>query len=144
MAGDAHGPIDFVLIEFPTDRLTGRAADEVLRLVDSGTIRLLDVLFVGKSLDGEAYAVDLAEVAAEEAFGELTGARSGLLNDEDVAEAASALEPGRIAALIVYENTWAIRFIEAARESGGEIVASARIPASDVMEALEALEALDA
>lgn len=141
MTVDVHGPIDFVLLEFPGERLDGRAADEVMRLVESGTINLLDVLFLGKSPDGEAYALDLAEVA--EGFGVLAGARSGLLGDEDLAEAAMALEPGRVAVLVMYENTWARRFIQVARENGGELVASARIPAVDVMEALEALEALE-
>jgi hypothetical protein len=140
-----HGPVDFVLIEFPDDRLTGRAAQEVLRLVDSGTIRLFDVLVVGKDSAGSAYAVDMAEVAAQElgGFESLAWARSGILSDDDMQEAAGAMEPGRLAVLIVYENTWAVPFVAAARESGGEMIASARIPAQDVMDALEALESLE-
>lgn len=138
MAVDAHGPIDFVLLEFPGDRLTGRAGEELLRLVESGTIHLLDLLVVGKSPDGDVFLLDLSEDAG--GFTLLTGARSGLLGDDDVAEAAAAIEPGRVAALIVYENAWAVPFVAAARESGGELVASARIPAVDVMRALDELE----
>ncbi|HET6653311.1 MAG TPA: DUF6325 family protein [Nocardioides sp.] len=139
---DVHGPVDFVLLEFREDRLTGRAADELLRLVDDGVIRLFDVAFVGKTADGEIYAVDLAAEALAEQLGlnAFAGARSGLLADDDVREAAQVMEPGTLAALIVYENSWAIPFIAAARESGAELVASARIPAADVMAALDALE----
>jgi hypothetical protein len=138
MAVDAHGPIDFVLLEFPGDRLTGRAGEELLKLVEAGTIHLLDLLVVGKSPDGDVFLLDLSEDAG--GFTLLTGARSGLLGDDDVAEAAAAIEPGRVAALIVYENAWAVPFVAAARESGGELVASARIPAVDVMRALDDLE----
>jgi len=140
MAVDAHGPIDFVLLEFPGDRLTGRAGEELLKLVEAGTIHLLDLLVVGKSPEGDVFLLDLSEDAG--GFTLLTGARSGLLGDDDVAEAASAIEPGRVAALIVYENAWAVPFVAAARESGGELVASARIPAVDVMRALDDLESL--
>lgn len=139
---DVHGPIDFVLLEFTGDKLTGRAAEEVLRLADNGTIRLFDVMFVGKSPDGEVYAVDLAAEALAEALGveRLAGARSGLLADDDINAAAEAMMPGTLAVMIVYENAWAIPFIAAARESGGEMVATARIPADEVMAALDALE----
>lgn len=74
-------------------------------------------------------------------FSYFSGARSGLLGDDDVAEAAGALEPNTVAALIVYENTWAVPFVAAARKNGGEVVASMRIPAGDIMDALDALEA---
>ena len=142
-APTAHGPIDFILLEFPEDRLTGRAAEECLALVDRGIIRVYDVLVVGKEPDGATYAVDLADLADERlgGFGALAWARSGLLGEDDLAEAASVLEPGRLAVLLVYENLWAVPFVSAARESGGELVASARIPAQAVEDALEALEA---
>ena len=141
---DVHGPVDFVLLEFPEDRLEGRAAEELLRLVSNGIVALYDVLIVGKSQDGEAYAVDLADAAASlGGFADLGWARTGLLSEDDMREAAAAMEPGRLAALIVYENTWAIPFVAAAREAGGELVAGARIPAADVIEALDALESMD-
>ena len=139
---DVHGPVDFVLLEFRGDRLTGRAAQELLDLVDRGIVRVYDVLVVGKELDGSVYGVDLAAEAAARlgGFADLAGARSGLLSDDDIRETAGVLEPGTLAAMIVYENTWAIPFVAAAREAGGEMVASARIPAQDVMDALDALE----
>jgi hypothetical protein len=142
---DVYGPIDFVLIEFTGDRLTGRAAEALLDLVERGIVRVFDILIVGKNDDGTIYAMDLAESGADAVggFAELAGARSGLLSDDDMREAASAMEPGTLAVLIMYENSWAIPFIAAARESGGEMIASARIPAQDVMDALDALESLE-
>ncbi len=144
---EGHGPIDFVLIEFQGDRATGAAARELLDLVERGIVRIFDLVLIGKGEDGSVAALDLADPSAAGAAGDfarLTGARSGLLGEDDVAEAAAAMSPGTLAALIVYENSWAAPFVTAAREAGGEVVASARIPAQDVMDALEALEAFDA
>lgn len=141
---DVHGPVDFVLIEFSGDRLTGRAAQELVSLVERGVIAVYDVMVVGKTTEGEVYAADLASGEVDVGdFADLAWARTGLLGDEDVREAAGAMEPGKLAVLIVYENTWAIPFVAAARESGGELIAGARIPAQDVMDALEALEAME-
>jgi hypothetical protein len=144
-AGDVHGPIDFVLIEFSADRLTGRAAQALLDLVDEGIIALYDVLFVGKADDGSVYALDLADDGDRlGGFADLAGGRSGLLTDEEMYEAAATMQPGTLAVLIVYENTWAVPFVAAAMESGGELIAGARIPAQAVMDALDALDAREA
>jgi hypothetical protein len=143
--GDVHGPIDFVLMEFSADRLTGGAAQALLDLVDKGIVALYDVLVVGKAEDGSTYAVDMAEeVDRLGGFADLAGVRSGLLSDEDMQEAAAAMQPGTLAVLIVYENTWAVPFVAAAMASGGELIAGARIPAQDVMAALDALDAREA
>jgi hypothetical protein len=137
-----HGPVDYLLLETREDQLTGRAGAAILDLVDSGIIAVYDVLVVGKDAEGVASSLDLAEAAPQVGdFGVLAGARSGMLTDDDLADAASAMEPGALAVLIVYENLWARPFVAAAMESGAEVVASARIPATDVMAALEALEA---
>jgi hypothetical protein len=140
-ATDVHGPVDFVLLEFQANRMEGKAAEELARLVDAGTIRLFDILFVAKDAEGEVFGLDLAaEAMAASGFDDLAGARAGLLSDDDMREAGQALQPGTVAALIVYENTWAIPFVAAAREAGGELVAGARIPAADVMATLDELE----
>ncbi|HMQ26285.1 MAG TPA: DUF6325 family protein [Acidimicrobiales bacterium] len=140
---EAIGPIDFVLIELDPEKVRGEAAAAVLDLVDAGIVRLLDVALLAKDGDGTVVAVDLAEAAAEAAgdFSAIAGARSGLLSDEDLAEAGAALEPGKLGALLVYENAWAAPFVAAVRRAGGELVASARINAADVLDALDALEA---
>jgi hypothetical protein len=143
-AEDVHGPIDYVLLEFTGNRLTGRAAEELVNLVERGIIHVYDVMLVGKNADGAVYSVDLAESSDQAGgFADLNGARSGILTDDDLIEAAEAMQPGTLAALIVYENTWAIPFIAAALESGGTLVAGGRIPAEDVMAALDALETLE-
>ena len=142
---DVHGPIDFVLIEFTGDRLTGRTAEELVRLVERGIVHVYDVLIVGKDAEGAVYAVDLEESAGHAGdFANLAGARSGILSEDDLREVAGAMQPGTLAALIVYENTWAIPFVAAALESGGSLIAGGRIPAQDVMEVLDAMETLEA
>jgi len=139
---EVFGPIDFVLLEFPGEQLTGQAGAEVLALVDAGTIRIWDAIVVAKDADGTVRGLELKDLSDEHlgSFSVFAGARSGLVGDDDVAEAANALEPGTVAALIVFENTWAVPFIRATRASGGQLVASARIPADSVVEVLDALE----
>lgn len=140
-ATDVHGPIDFALIEFPRDKLTGEASQALMDLVQRGTIRLYDLMVIAKNEDGSVEMLELTDPTSEAGgFSYFAGARSGLLGDDDLDEAAGAMESNTVAALIVYENTWAIPFVAAARNSGGELIASARIPAPDVMAALDALE----
>ena len=135
---DVHGPVDFVLLEFPADaEFTGEGAEALLDLVEKGIVRVFDILIIRKDADGTFSGIDIDDVGGFTAF---AGAQTGLIGDEDIAEAAEALEPGTVAALIVYENTWARQFVAAVRKAGGEMVASARIPAQDVMDALDALE----
>jgi hypothetical protein len=141
---DAHGPIDFVLIEFSADELTGEVAPALLDLVDQGVVRLLDLLVISKAEDGTYGTVELSDPTGPGAsFRYFAGARSGLLGDDDMAQAADAMRPGTVAALIVYENSWAVPFVGAVMDSGGELIASARIPAPAVMAALDALDSED-
>jgi hypothetical protein len=141
-ATEAHGPVDFALLEFPRDRLTGEAGQALMDLVEAGTIRLFDLLVISKDADGGVEVLELTDPGGPAAgFSYFAGARSGLLGDEDVQEASAAMEPDTVAALLVYENTWAAPFVAAARRSGGELIASARIPATDIMAAVDSLEA---
>ncbi|TDW77231.1 DUF6325 family protein [Kribbella pratensis] len=141
---EVHGPIDYILIEFTGDKLTGRAAEELVNLVERGIVHVYDVMVVGKDANGSMYMVDLAESSGQAGgFADLNGARSGILAEDDLSEVAGAMQPGSVAALIVYENTWAIPFVAAALESGGQMIAGGRIPAQDVMDVLEALETLE-
>lgn len=142
---DVPGPIDFVLIEFPGDNLTGEAGAALLDLVDRGIVRVFDILIARKDADGTFSGVDIADLTAEGlgGFAAFAGARSGLLGDDDLARAAEAMAPGTMAALIVYENTWAIPFVAAAQRAGGQLIASERIPAQAIIDALDALDAAD-
>lgn len=142
---DVHGPIDFILIEFPAAPVSGATAEALLDLMDRGIVRVYDLLVVHKEEDGSFSGIDISDMTADSVggFTAFAGARSGLLGDEDLALAAESMKPGTMAALVVYENTWAIPFVAAAREAGGELVASQRIPAQDVMDALDMLETVE-
>jgi hypothetical protein len=143
MATEVHGPVDYVIVEFDGTKMTGEAGGALLDLVDAGIIRIWDLLVVRKEQDGSFSGVDLQDLSQDQlgGFAAFAGARSGLLDDDDLAEAASAVEPGRAAAVIVYENAWAIPFVAAAQKMGAQLVASARIPADVVMEVLDEREA---
>jgi dihydroorotase-like cyclic amidohydrolase len=138
---EVHGPVDFVLLEFPRDGLTGEAGQALMDLVERGIIRIYDLMVISKDPEGGIEVLELTDPGSGAGgFAYFAGARSGLLGDEDTQEAAAAMEPNTVAALIVYENSWAIPFVAAARNNGGELIASARIPAPEVMAAVEALE----
>jgi len=136
------GPIDYLIVEWPGRQPTGEALPHLVDLVDRGLIRILDLAFIAKAEDGSVAALEIADLGDEiEVFADFEGASSGLLGDDDVAEAGNALEPGTSAALLVYENSWAGPFAAAVRRSGGQLVASGRIPVQDVLAALDAVEA---
>lgn len=134
---DAYGPIDFVLLEFSGGEPLDETAAELMALVDAGIVAIYDLVAIRKEDDGSFSGIALDELGGT--FAAFAGARSGLLGDEDLAEAAEALEPGTVAALIVFENTWAVPFVGAAMKAGGQVVASARIPAAEVIAALDEL-----
>jgi hypothetical protein len=132
------GPIDYLLVEWPGKQPTGEAVPHLIDLVDRGLIRILDLAFIAKAEDGSVAALEIADLGDEIAAFE--GASSGLLGDDDVEEAGAALEPGTAAALLVFENRWAAPFAAAVRSSGGQLVASGRIPIQAVLAALDAAE----
>jgi hypothetical protein len=133
------GPVDYLLVEWPDQQPTGEALPYLVDLVDRGLIRIVDILFITKGEDGSVAIVELANLGDE--FAVFAGASSGLVGEDDVSEAGAALRPGTSAALLVYENAWAIPFANALRRTGAEFVASARIPATDLIAALDAVEA---
>ena len=138
---DELGPIDYIVIEWPGGQPKGEALPHLLELVDRGIIRILDIAVMAKDADGTVGALDLADLAADDAFGEFAGAASGLLAQDDLEEAAGVLQPGTAAAVLVWENRWAAPFAVAVRRSGGQLVASGRIPVQAIAAQLDALEA---
>ncbi len=139
------GPIDYLTLEFPQAKLTGEGLAELISLVDRGIITILDLKFIKVEQDGSFAAMEVTDFDGD---GELDlavfeGVQSGLLDDDDVSQAASVTSPGSAAGLLVYENTWARPFVSAMRRAGAEVVASGRIPADDVLAILDALEAVD-
>ena len=136
------GPIDYLLVEWPGRQPNGEVAPHLVDLVDRGLVRILDLSFIVKAEDGSVAGLELADLGDDVAgLAVFEGASSGLLSDDDINEAAGALEPGTSAALLVYENTWAAPFASAVRRSGGQLVASGRIPVQAVLAALDAAEA---
>lgn len=136
------GPIDYLLVEWPGRQPNGEAVPHLVDLVDRGLIRILDLAFITKGEDGSVAAVEIADLGGEVAeFAVFQGAASGLVGEEDLDQAGSVLEPGTSAALLIYENSWAAPFASAVRRSGGQLIASGRIPVEDVLAALEAAEA---
>ena len=139
---DELGPIDYVVVEFPENKMTGEGLPMLVDLVDRGVIRLLDLVFFTKGADGSVAMVEIADFDGD---GELDlaifeGASSGVLGEDDVNEAAAAVESGSSAALLVYENRWAAPFAAAVRRGGGQLVAFGRIPTQELVAALEALD----
>ena len=142
---DETGPIDYVVIEFPGNRMTGEGFPLLIDLVDRGIIRILDLKFVKRELDGSVIAIEIADFDGD---GELDlavfeGASSGLIGPDDIDEAISIIEPGNSAGIIVYENVWAAPFAVALRRGGAQLVASGRIPVQAILAALDASEAAD-
>jgi hypothetical protein len=138
---DEMGPIDYILVEWPGRQPTGEAAPYLGHLVERGIIRVLDLAFITKEEDGNVAGMEISEVADQvEEMRVFEGASSNLLSDDDIADAAEALEPGTSAALLVFENRWAAPFAAAVRRSGGQLVASGRIPIQALIAALEAAE----
>jgi hypothetical protein len=140
-AVDELGPIDYVVVEFPDNRMTGEGLPLLVDLVDRGIIRLIDLTFFTKGADGSVAIIELADIDGD---GELDltvfeGASSGVLGEHDVNEAAAAVDSGSSAALIVYENKWAAPFAAAVRRGGGQLVAFGRIPVQDLISALDDL-----
>jgi hypothetical protein len=135
------GPIDYLAVEFPGAKLTGEALAELVTLSDRGIIRVLDLRVAVVKDDGFT-VVELTDLDGD---GELdlavfSGAASGLLDDDDIAQGASLVGVGDAVAVLLYENTWAAPMVSALRRQGAEVIASGRIPADDVVAALEALE----
>ncbi|MBN8868052.1 MAG: hypothetical protein J0H98_10915 [Solirubrobacterales bacterium] len=139
---DEMGPIDYVIVEWADGQPTGEAIPHLVDLVDRGLIRILDLAFVIKAEDGSVAQIEIADLGdGIEEIAVFEGASSGLLGEDDFGEAGAALEPGRAAALLVYENAWAAPFASAVRRSGAQLVASGRIPVQDLIASLDAAEA---
>jgi hypothetical protein len=138
------GPIDYVVLEWAGDQpVTGEVMPLLLDLVDRGIIRILDIAFLVKGDDGSVAAIDFAEVAQQDgSLDAFEGASSGLLGQDDLEEAAAALEPGTVAGVLVWENRWAAPVAVAMRRSGGQLVASGRIPVQAVLASLAATESI--
>jgi hypothetical protein len=139
---DVLGPVDYLVVEFPADKadFSGEMATELTSLVDRELVRVLDLLLLRKELDGSVAVDELHEVDPSD-LGELRALEADLamlLAAQDVEEIGKVLEPGNIAAVLVYENRWAAPFASAVRRSGGQLIADGRIPTQALLAAIEA------
>jgi hypothetical protein len=137
---DELGPVDWIVVEFPGSKFNGEIAPALQDLVQRGTIRVLDLLMLKKDVDGSLEAFELSDLDPSE-VGELRAYENDLamlLSEDDVTAVAAAVEPGSSAAVLVWENLWAAPFASAVRHSGGQLVASGRIPIQALLAALEA------
>jgi hypothetical protein len=130
------GPVDYAIVAFPGNEFRGDIAPAIAELVDAGTIRVIDIAFVGKNADGEVVAMELTELDPDVQEGlERAGIEvSGLFNEDDLMAAAEELEPNSSAALLVWENVWARKVAQAMRDAGGVLLDFERLP-HDVVQA---------
>ena len=142
---DELGPVDYVIVEFPagTSHFTGEMADALIKLVDAGTIRIIDILVLVKDEDGGVEAMELADLDELGPLQALEAELAELLAEEDVEHLAAAMDPGSVAGVLIYENVWAAPFASAARRSGGQLIANGRIPIQAIIAAVEADAALE-
>jgi uncharacterized protein DUF6325 len=140
---DSLGPVDYIVVEFPagTSNFTGEMTEELIRLVNAGTIRLIDVLILIKDEDGSVEAMELSDIDDLGELQALEAKLAELLAEEDVAHLAAAMEPGSTAGVLIWENLWAAPFASAARRSGGQLIANGRIPIQAIIASIEADEA---
>ena len=141
---DELGPVDYAVVEFPAghSNFTGEMAAELLALVDSGAIRVIDILILTKDEDGSIDAMELSDVGELGPLQALEAQLAELLAEEDVAHLAAAMDPGSTAGVLIWENLWAAKFASAARRSGGQLIANGRIPIQAIIASIEADEAL--
>jgi hypothetical protein len=142
---DELGPVDYLVVEFPpgAQNFTGEMAAELVRLSDAGTIRVLDLLILQKAADGSVDAYEIDETEAADEIRALETHVSEILAADDVEHLAAAMEPGSVAGVLVWENTWAAPFASAARRAGGQLIATGRIPIQAIAASLEAEQAAD-
>src|SRR4029077_3932797 len=132
----AIGPVEYIIVGFPGNKFNGQIIPELGKLVESGPIRILDLILITKDADGNVAAIDFEDHEDVALFAALDGEVGGFISDEDIEYAAAALEPNSSAALLIWEDVWATPFVEALRNSGGVLIEGSRIP-HDLIEAAE-------
>jgi hypothetical protein len=137
---DEMGPVDYLVVEFPAaaSNFNGEMAAELAALAESGTIRVLDVLILQKDADGSVEALEIDDLDGVDELRALETEIAEILAEEDVVHLAAAMEPGSVAGVLVWENAWAAPFASAARRSGGQLIATGRIPIQAIAASMEA------
>jgi hypothetical protein len=138
----AMGPISYLIAEFPGNKMTGKGFPLLIELVDSGLIRILDLMFVTRAEDGSMSAIELTDLDRDGSIdlAVFEGVSSGMLDESDMADAASAIEPGSSAGILIFENCWATEFVQELKRGGAQLVAAGYIPHDTVLASLDATE----
>jgi len=141
---DELGPVDYVVVEFPAgaQNFTGEMVEELLALVEAGTIRVIDVLILTKNEDGSVDAAELSDIPELGELEAIEAELAELLAADDVENLAAAMDPGSVAGVLIYENLWAAPFASAARRAGGQLIADGRIPIQAIIASIAADETL--
>jgi hypothetical protein len=141
---DELGPVDYIVVDFPAgaSNFTGEMTAELVSLVESGTIRVIDALILTKNDDGSVDATELSDIGELGELEALEAQLAELLAEDDVAHLAAAMEPGSTAGVLIWENLWAAPFASAVRRSGGQLIANGRIPIQAIIASIEADEAV--
>ena len=136
------GPVSYLIVEFPGNKMTGEGFPHLVDLVDRGVIRILDLRFVTRDTDGSIRAVDLQDIDRDGQFdlAIFEGVSSGLLDDSDIADAKPVIEPGSSAGILIFENRWAAPFVHALRRGEAQLVAAGYIPQDAIVAALDATD----
>jgi hypothetical protein len=136
------GPISYLIVEFPGSKMNGEGLAELVKLVDLGLIRVLDLVFFTRGEDGSVSAIALADIDADGEFDVaiFEGASSGMVDESDLADAAAAITPGSSAGMLIVENRWATPFVSALRRADAQLVAAGYIPQQTVLASLDATE----
>ncbi len=139
---DELGPVDYLIVEFPAGQqnFTGDGVRELVKLHESGIIRVMDILILQKSEDGTVMAQELGDLGDSDELVALEGQLVQTLAEDDVENLAAAMDPGSVAGVLVYENIWAAPFASAMRRAGGQLIANGRIPIQALIAAVEADE----
>ncbi len=135
-----YGPVELVIIKFPGNEFTGEIAPALAELIDNGTIRIIDLLFVIKDADGVVGVVELDGLseAVVAVFEPIAQHDDELLAQADGEYIGEVLEPNSSAMMLLFENAWAARFATAAANANGEVLLNERIPRAVIDEVLAA------
>lgn len=136
------GPVSYLIVEFPGNKMTGEGFPILIDLVDRGLIRILDLIFVTREIDGSTHVIELRDIDHDGKLDLMVfeGASSGLLDASDITDAGQAVNPGSSAAILLFENRWATTFTQALRRGGAELVAAGYVPLDAIAASLDATE----
>jgi hypothetical protein len=141
-----YGPIDFVALEFKGNQFKGEIFPEILNLVNNGVVRIIDMIVVKKDADGKVTHQEMQETDKNvlAVFDPLKAEISGMIQVEDIELIGEKLENNCTAAVILFENLWAVNFVKAVENANGRSVMHVRIPHEDVVEVMDKITSEEA